>query len=285
MANTSDAATFTGLGAIAIWSCSALLLSELADVPPFLILTALFGGSALIILGKITLTGQWQRLHQPLRLWVLGSLFIAWNYIAYVFAFKYAPPAQIDLISYSWPTLLVLGLMCVPGKHPPKYTLRIALLGVLGLICLLKPYNTTVWTAGQLLGWGLALSAAGMWTGYVLLVQRYKTCPPDMMGGFALVGWVASLALHTTLEPSVTLATKEIVLLAVLGGLAGPALCAWDYGIKHGHTTLLSISTYCIPLFSITLLIIFGRASFEFSLIMAAILITLTGVLATRVLR
>ncbi len=267
-------ATLSGSIAILIWSLSASLMSLLGVVPPFLMLTIMLGMGAMVVLTYLTASHRLHTLRQPLKIWAMGAICIIGNYIAYVFAFKYAPPAQVDLISYSWPVLLVLMLPLISQQWPTPRQLLAASIGLIAILLIAQP--TTALSLN--IAWpGLlcALLAASFWSGYVLVARSTIDTPVGLMGGFCLIGAVLSAILHTLFEPSYGLSATEWGLLYLASIAVGPAFCLWDYGIKQGAYLRLSMASYAIPILSITWLILLDFTTFTPTLIAAGLCVVL----------
>ena len=122
-------ATVIGYSGLVLWSLSPLMVAQLNNIPTFEILTIALSISFFVIAVKLTVQKQWQRIKQPLLIWLVGVIGIYGNDLTYIAAFKYAPPAHVDLINYLWPIFVILGSGLLPSE---KFTYRHLLAGLLG---------------------------------------------------------------------------------------------------------------------------------------------------------
>ena len=81
------------------------------------------------------------------------------------------------------------------------------------------------------------------------------------------------VTLHLKLEPTVMPTFAQGSMTVVLG-LVGPGLAyqLWDYGMKFGNASLLSVICYFARVMSMGLLVWFGKEPFSKSLIIACVL-------------
>ena len=133
-------------------------------------------------------------------------------------------------------------------------------------------------------GYGAALLAAVLWSGYSVLSRRFASVPSEAITGFCLVTAVLSIAGHLGLETTVWPADagQWLAVLALGLGPVGLAFFLWDIGVKRGDIQVLGAASYAAPLLSTTLLIVFGFAGFSWTIIIACLLITAGAVIAAR---
>lgn len=274
-------ANLHALGAIALWASLASLGVSLAHVPPFLLT-----GIALII-GSIPAwpfvlrdPSQWRI---PLRTLALGvyGLF-AYHFLLFI-ALRHAPPVEANLVNYLWPLfIVVLAPVVLPGVSLRWPHVLAALLGFGGAAIAIVGGREL---SGSL-AWGYvpAFAAALIWATYSLTTKRVAAFPTTAIGLFGLVSGVLSLLCHVALEPAATLASRDWLLLAVMGlGPLGASFFLWDKALKLGDARHIGILSYITPLASTALLIVVSGRAFSASIALATVLIISAAILGMRV--
>ena len=261
-----------------MWAALATLGVSLSHVPPFLLT-----GIALVI-GSIPawpLARQWKVPPSTLALGVYGLF--GYHFLLFI-ALRHAPAVEANLVNYLWPLLIVLlAPVLLRGMRLRPAHAAAAVAGFAGAaIAILGTRDAS----GGGWAWGFlpALGSAFIWSSYSLLTRRVRAFPTAAIGLFGLVSGVLSLVCHALLEAPATLATKDWVLLAVMGlGPLGAAFFLWDKALKLGDPRQIGILSYITPLASTTLLIVFTGRSFSASIIVAAVLIISAEIVGTRV--
>lgn len=270
-------ANLYALGAIALWASLATLGVSLTHVPPFLLT-----GLGLLIGSIPSWPFVWrdpQQWRLPLPTLALGiyGLF-AYHFLLFM-ALRHAPPVEANLVNYLWPLLIVvLSPVLLPGTTLRGTHLIAAVLGFAGAALAIAGGRELSGT----LAWGYipALAAAFIWSSYSLLTRRVPDFPTTAIGLFGLVSGLLSLGCHVLLEPSVTLHTRDWLLLSILGlGPLGAAFFMWDKAIKLGDTRHIGILSYLTPLASTTLLVLTSDRPFTLHLALATLMILSAAVL------
>lgn len=149
------------------WSVAAYLCRFLQHVPVLeVIAIALFGGSLVGMFSRGVWLSYDSVRNRLVHHWPL-ILLLALNQVVYVYAFRSAPPAQVDLINYQWPALLILFEAWRGGRGIPVvhfWGMGICLMG----LCLLLSQDlmeaSFSWRYSG--GYGAAFLAALSWTLY-----------------------------------------------------------------------------------------------------------------------
>jgi drug/metabolite transporter (DMT)-like permease len=204
----------------------------------------------------------------------------------YFAALRRAPPADASLIAYLWPLLIVLFSAALPGERLKARHVIGAALGFAGAATLFLSKGVSFATAGgtALLGYGLALCCAFVWSGYSVLSRRLKAAPTEAVAGFCLATAALAAICHMGFETTVVPATAG-EWLAILGlglGPVGLAFYVWDYGVKHGDIRLLGVAAYAAPVLSTLILVAAGVAPATSALALACALIVGGAVVASR---
>jgi drug/metabolite transporter (DMT)-like permease len=113
-----------------------------------------------------------------------------------------------------------------------------------------------------------------VWATYSLGTQRVARFPTAAIGLFGLVSGLLALACHALLEPSATLATRDWLLIVVVGlGPLGAAFFFWDAALKRSDPRRIGLLSYLTPLASTLLLAVTTGRPLTAWLIAAALLI------------
>jgi drug/metabolite transporter (DMT)-like permease len=278
-------ATLIGFCAIALWSSLALLTTLSGTAPPFELaaLTFLVGG--LCGLAYAAARGRLAALAQPWRVWAVGIGGLFGYHALYFAALRRAPPAEASLIAYLWPLLIVLFSAALPGERLKARHVIGATLGFAGAATLFlsKGVSFAAASGAALLGYGLALCCAFVWSGYSVLSRRLKSAPTEAVAGFCLATAGLAALCHMSFETTVVPATAG-EWLAILGlglGPVGLAFYVWDYGVKHGDIRLLGVAAYAAPVLSTLILVAAGVAPATSALALACALIVGGAVVAS----
>ena len=280
-------ATFIGFLAILLWSALAVLTAASGEVPPFELAALTFaigGGFGLLYAAA---RGRLGALVQPWPVWAVGIGGLFGYHALYFAALRRAPPAEASLIAYLWPLLIVLFSALLPGERLSMRHILGAALGLAGAVVLFAGkaggglFADAAGTA--LVGYGLALCCAFVWSGYSLLSRRLKAAPTQAVAGFCLATAALAALCHFAFETSVAPADAG-QWLAIVGlglGPVGLAFYVWDYGVKNGDIRLLGVAAYAAPALSTLILVLAGYAPATPSLGLACALIVAGAAVAS----
>jgi drug/metabolite transporter (DMT)-like permease len=275
-------ATFLGFLAILLWSAFAVLTVGSGIMPPFQLTAVTFalGGTAGLVL--LALRGEIGVLRQNWRVWALGTGGLFCYHTLYFGALRSAPPAEAGLVNYLWPLLIVLFSALLPGERLTGRHVTGALAGFAGLAVLFLGGDRAGGPQGFFPGYGLALGAAFVWSGYSVLSRRFKHVPSGVVAGFcvatSVLAGVAHLAFETTVWPDVPLQWGALALIGL--GPVGFAFFLWDQGVKHGDIRLLGVLSYAAPVLSTAWLVLAGQAQAGWPLAVACAMIVCGGMIA-----
>ncbi len=266
-----------GFGAVLLWALLAALTVATAPVPPFQLSAMSFsvgGGIGLIWIARSgkgfgVLRGvRWQ-------VWLLGIGGIFGYHFFYFTALRLAPPAQAGLIAYLWPLLIVLFSGLLPGEHLKPLHILGALVAFSGAILIVST-SASGFTTASWLGYAAALACAFIWSGYSVLSRRVGDAPTETVAVFCIAAAVLSLVAHLGLEETVwpESGTGWPAIAALGLGPVGLAFYIWDIGMKKGDIQFLGIASYAAPLLSTLILVATGLAVANWSLLLAAVLVT-----------
>jgi drug/metabolite transporter (DMT)-like permease len=280
-------ATLIGFLAVLLWSALALLTAASGEVPPFELaaLTFAIGGALGLVVAAAR--GRLGAVIQPWPVWLVGVGGLFGYHALYFAALRRAPPAEASLIAYLWPLLIVLFSALLPGERLGVRHVLGAALGLAGAAALFLGKADGPLFAGvapsTLLGYGLALCCAFVWSGYSLASRRLKATPTEAVAGFCLATAALAAFCHLAFETTIVPADPE-QWLAILGlglGPVGLAFYVWDYGVKNGDIRLLGVAAYAAPALSTLILVIAGFAPATPSLALACGLIVAGAAIAS----
>jgi len=274
-----------GCGAIALWGALATLTVFAGPVPPFQMVAMTFSLGAAIGIVRARIRGLHFRdlLRWPGRVWLLGIGGLFGYHALYFAALQLAPPAEANLVNYLWPLLIVLLSAPLAGEKLGWPHLVGALLGFAG-VALLALNRGVSFSDAYALGYLLALGCAFAWSLYSVLSRRFGETPTDAIASFCAAAAVLSLVCHLLFEHTVWPATPAawFAVLALGVGPTGGAFYLWDHAVKRGDIRALGALSYAAPILSTALLIACGLATPTGALLLAALLVTVGAVLASR---
>jgi drug/metabolite transporter (DMT)-like permease len=187
--------------------------------------------------------------------------------------------------------IVVLAPFYLPGARLRSVHVVAALVGFAGAaIAILGGASrgtTGVAASNPVLGYGLALVSALIWTNFSLQTKRLEMKGQGFstaaIGLFGLISGVLSCVCHILLEPAVSLTLHDSALLVIMGlGPLGAAFFLWDKALKRGDARHIGILSYLTPLLSTVLLMIVTHRALALNIALAATLIVGAAVVGTR---
>jgi drug/metabolite transporter (DMT)-like permease len=274
-----------GFAAIVLWSALAALSVSAGPIPPFQMVAMTFAvGASIGIVRALARGVGWRGLvGWPFRVWLLGIGGLFGYHALYFAALQLAPPAEANLVNYLWPLLIVLLSSPLAGERLGWPHLLGAFLGFAG-VALLAVGRGVSFTGSYALGYALALGCAFAWSLYSVLSRRFGETPTDAIAAFCAASAILSLGCHGMFERTVWPASTAawLAVLALGLGPAGAAFYLWDHAVKRGDIRALGALSYATPILSTALLIACGLAEPTGALLIAALLVTVGAVLASR---
>ncbi len=276
-------ATLIGGGAVLVWSTAASFAVLGSSLPPLLFLSGAFAsGFVACVLARLVRRQPVSEMFAVpwpvLALMVLG--FLGHNGF-YVTALRHAPAADVNLISYLWPLLMVALLGLTGIARPSRLQIAGSLLGFAGLAWFIAPAVGN--DGGSAFGYLLAVLAASCFALYSALRGRLAAGPPDAAGTACGVAALLALALFAMTGPgAIPDVTPSALLAMVLIGVGpmGLANLLWDHGVRHGDGRILSTLAYLTPILSTLILVALGLAVLTGTLLAGGALILLGIALA-----
>ena len=274
-------ATLAGCGAIALWSGLGLLSRAAAAIPPLQLTAMAFAVSSVLGLALLAVRGELGVLRQRPVVWLHGVAGLFGFHAFYFAALAWAPPAEANLINYLWPLLIVLFSAALPGMALTRWHLAGVGCGVAGCAVLLG--GGAGLTAGAVPGYLMALGSAVTWAVYSVLARRLAAVPTGAVAGFCAGTAVLAAISHFAFEVTGVPDAAVLATVLVLGiGPVGAAFFLWDLGMKRGDPRLLGTLAYATPVVSTVLLAVGGYGDLTPAVAVAAGLVALGGVLASR---
>lgn len=275
-------ATFSGLLTIILWSSLAIMTTFVVSIPRFELLWFGFGLSFIIGSVILALTGRLGEMKQPFKPWMIGFCGIFFFHLFYFIGLALAPPAQVTLMSYLWPTMLVICSAFLSKQQFHIAYLIGVIMGLVGTVFLLQGGQGITTNFSVCLGYFLGFLCAVVWTIYSLINRKYTTVPAGMLIGVCGAISVVAMIIHFIFEPTIMPNLSESGIILYMGcGPMGIAFLAWDYASKKANMSLLGSLAYLAPLLSMVWLVLAHKAPATFGLGMAVILIVGGAIVAT----
>ncbi len=284
-----DKATIIGFVAIVLWATLALftaLTNDGVGIPPFQLLFLSFFIGATINTVWLLLTKQftWDVFSAPPSAWLLSVSGLFLYHFFYFNALRYAPEVEASLIAYLWPLLIVLFSALLPNNQLHRHYIIGAFVSFCGagILILWREQGSFTFENKYMTGYLYAFACALIWSLYSVFNRLFTQVPSSATVGFCYVVALLSLVSHFLLsEIWVTPTVLQWVGVVGLGiGPVGIAFFVWDYGTKHGDIQLLGTLSYCAPLLSTLLLIIFSDATLTIGIAIGCSSIILGAIIA-----
>lgn len=282
---SSRTATLIGLTAILMWSLLAVLTVATGRIPAFQLAAMTFAIGALVAFTSFLFRlAAFGALRQPPIAWVVGVGGLFGFHALYFLALRFAPPAEVNLLNYLWPLLIVLFSSLLPGERLQPHHIIGALLGLAGTVLLLMGGGGNGFEASQLPGLFAAFASAFVWASYSVMSRRLKAVPTDAVAGFCLATAILAAIAHMLVEKTVWPDTPAqwLAIIALGVGPVGAAFFTWDIGMKRGDIRVLGAASYATPLLSTAFLILAGYAKPTAMLAISAVLIAGGGLIAAK---
>lgn len=251
--------TICGLLGLFIFSFGTLLIALSGDIPAFQLSgMLLLGGSFCLWLG-LHCVGAFRYadvVRQPFRLYCITVSGIGLYTILLNWAFKIAPPYEVNIVNYLWPVFLVLfSRLLNKETFLPNEWIGI-MMGFIGVIYLFIPSDTGMFLAIGL-GHLLALAAAMIWAFYSAVIVKENYSVSFLVPVFFISGSI-SLVMHFAFEETVfsaPISVWGVVFVLILSRLS---YVLWDYGMRKGDKQILAVCSYFVPLLSVSYFIALG---------------------------
>ena len=269
-----------GMMAIVLWSLSALIGFHLKHCPTLGIIALSFIGMTFYTCIYLLNKKNWHILRQPISIYVAGLSGTLLSDIMYLLSFKYAPAAHIDLINYTWPTWMVLGLACMEKKINSK-VLAAVVIGFLGIGYMITEGYQHALSAHYLYGYGFVLIGTFGWAYYSIFFSKHSI-PMPLIAVFGSITCIISLGMHWYYEPHYFINNTEDIPWIIIMALftQGCAYILWNLGLKHGSPQHLSVLSYFSPILSIIWLVIWQITASTTYLWTALICVTVSTYIA-----
>lgn len=274
----SRSANIFGLAAMALWAGTSALLTYTESVPAILTaaLSCLFGFAGFIVYWIATSRDLQQRLRVPLPGLLLAVIGIGGYRLLYFSAFEYSPAVEVSLINYLWPILIVLFAALLPNEPRRWRHVAGAFLGFAGVGVLLLGDGATFKSLS--VGHELAFAAAIVWAAFSILRRRIKSHAGDVPVSLLAIGFGLLTIYYLEEPPTVAISLQAWLAIGALGISSSLGYFLWDVAVKHGDIQMLSVVSYATPLASTGLLIALGKADASPSVLLAAGLVGLGGI-------
>lgn len=265
--------------AVVLWGGLPVLRGQAAQVPPLQMTAIALACAALVegLRGRLTGAG---RERSGTRLPALRGLGLAVTMVGaiafYFLGLDRAPPAQVTLITYTWPLMFVSASEVLTRGRVQGVVLAGGAVAFAGCAALVMEDARGGFTLAHTLGYLAGLASGACWVGYSLLLRHGPTLGPGAWPRVFGLGAAAALGLHVLMEPTLwPLSVGALAVSAAIGtGPYGLAFVAWAYGVRCGPARSVGLLAYAVPLIASALLIALGASepSWPFAFGTAAVL-------------
>lgn len=274
-----NAATWAGIGALALWAFLGVLTRLAAGLPPLQVTALAFAVAAALSLAWVARQGRLSALRVGPVAWAHGVGGLFGYHALYFAALALAPPVEANLLNYLWPLLIVLLSAPILGLPLGGRRLAGVALGFAG--CALLVGGGARFGAESWLGFLCALGCALTWALYSVTAKRLSAVPTEAVAGFCAAAALLGLLAHALFESWVWPDARQWLAVLLLGlGPVGAAFFLWDRGMKGGDPRLLGTLAYAVPVASTALLVLAGAGAWSWALAAAVALVTAGGALA-----
>jgi drug/metabolite transporter (DMT)-like permease len=263
-------ATWIGLTAIVLWASNAMLISLTDPIPPFQLMSLAFAMGGMIGTGYAVARREVYAYPREWYIWLVGICGLFGYHALYIGALRIAPPAEVGVVNYFWPLLVVIFSSLLPDERLRSQHIVGVLIGLSGIIVLFFGRTGGIFATDimSLLGYLLAFLGAVIWAAYCVASRAFKRVPTAAVSGFCLATAALAFICHVSFESTIW-PSRDIQWLAIVAigiGPLGLAFYVWDYGVKHGNIKLLGSASYATAILSTALLILAGFAQLSWTL-------------------
>jgi drug/metabolite transporter (DMT)-like permease len=255
----SAKATLIGQVGLCMWAVVGALIALIKHLPTQEILLFVFSISFVVSVLLLSVTKKWHKVKsQKPALWLFNMVGICGTEALFILASKNAPQAEVNLINYLWPTLIILLAPLLPReKFHLKYLIS-AVLAFSGITILLtQGQGLSALDLGYSMGYLYAFCCAFAWAIYTLTARYYTHQVPEAIGLYCGLGAIAILVMHPQLEFLVPPSTQDLLLLVFMGITShNLAYMCWTHGVSYGNFKLLSLLVYLSPFISLGTLVL-----------------------------
>jgi drug/metabolite transporter (DMT)-like permease len=280
-ANTHcNKATAVGQVGLCLWALVAALMALVTRLPTIEILLIIFTTSFVFSCIFLTIKKRWHLpASQPLALWFFNLVGICGADTLFVLASKNAPQADVTLINYLWPSLIILLAPLLPSERfQLKYLISIVLAFTGITLLLTKGKGLYALDIHYIKGYIYAFSGAMAWATYTLSARHYTKQIPEAIGLYCGIGALGILVTHPHLEGFIMPTLAEAALLVYMGITShNLAYMCWNHGASKGNFKLLSLLAYLSPFICTGTLVMIGAAEPSKTLWTSATLVCAAG--------
>lgn len=275
MFHKKTVATVFGILAIITWGAGTSLILFLRHIPVYQMLFMSWMVAFFYFAIVITFKKKWPLMKQPLKIWLVGIFGIGLSQLGVVVALSISPAAQVHILSTMWPILIALELI-IQKKQRFRYLIGVVV-GFFAIFVLLRPeMQSAGLTPIIVTGYVIAFLSNFPWVIYLIVLQKNKELPSEMIGLYSVFAALLVLPIHFVYEPWIWPTTFEWMILLIRGIFAsGVAYVWWQQGIQFGNNALLNILYYFNPVVALSMLILFRFCLPEPAFFQAGLLLVL----------
>lgn len=250
--------TLSGILAIFMWGCLAVLIALTGNVPGFQLasMTFFIGFLSLFVFQIVRGENVFVYWKQPLKNYILVLSGVGLYTTLLYLSFKKIPAFEANTINYLWPVFLSLLLTFSCGDRVTVVKVCGMVCGFAGMVALFYPDNEQDIFSNIGSGHIMALMAAIIWALYSVIARSFSY-PSGFMAPIFLLSSFLCLFFHLQMEQTIAPSMIEWVTITLLG-VFRMSYVMWDIGMKRGNAAFLASISYLIPLISVIFLSLSG---------------------------
>lgn len=273
--------TLAGVFTVGLWGSMPALRHLTAFPPMLLVAVSMASATAVTLLMTGTRRSAGPRgASARAAHWLAGVGGLVGATYFYFLALDAGDPAQVTLITYTWPLGFLLVCDRLSGHGFRMATLFGAAVAFAGISPLLLQGSTAgLMTPMAYVG---SVASGASWIAFSVYLRQ--------VGAFSLGGYrrlfvragVIALLLHSLFEVAPAAPGLNDWLIAGLIGVGpyGVAFITWGYALRNGPTGLLGVLTYSVPVVSAGLLVMLGWSTPSFEMTLAAAAVCVGAILS-----
>lgn len=257
------------LAVVVMWGITAWLRQAAGGLPPLELTGLAMLASAACSRMLPATRGTWRRAPRahPWYAWVFVSGGLVGGAGFYFAALEFAPPAQVVVVTYTWPLLFAVASDVYSRRRPSIITFMSLLLGLAGVLVMnggAQMPSGSVW-----IGYAGGLLAGLSWVAYSLFLQVYERPIRHDYPMFFAAGGLLALVLQTTIGgglvwPAAWGAYGATLVLGV--GPYGLGFIIWGHVVQNGNPRVIPVLPYAVPAIAAATLVLAGNTQPTLSL-------------------
>ena len=254
-------ATSIGLIAILLWASIVGLIRSVSEgLGPTAGAAMIYTVASALLWGTVGFT---RLAEMPRRYLYWGSLLFVSYELCLALSIGYATSGQqtieVGMVNYLWPTFTMVSAIVFNRQKANLLVVPGLLISLAGILLVLGGGRGVSWT-GVLahvqenpLSFGLAFMGAIIWAAYCTVTARIASGKNGITLFFMLTALVLWGKYLVTDGSPMNWSMPTAIYLAFAAAAMGFGYACWNFGILHGHVTILAGASYFTPVLSAAL--------------------------------